>query len=138
MIGITLVNVGEAKVEALLHTGESFNYVHKIIWDNLSPKLQLSPVSSQIQSATWHTIHVLGAFDFAVEIDGHEVVANFLFSNNITFAMILDVTFLKENEAMIDYANKSFTIHCPITINTLKDCVLPRNYPSVVNGLQPI
>ena len=34
------------------------------------------------------------------------------------------MTFLKENEAVIDCVNKSFTIHCLIAINILKDCVL--------------
>ena len=84
----TLVGVGEAKVEALLDTDASFNYVRKIIWNNLSPQPQLSPMSSKIQSATGLSINFLGSCEIAVEIDGHKVVANFLVSDNIAFAII--------------------------------------------------
>ena len=102
------------KVELLVDTGASANYVSKAFLDTLSSaglNLHVCTVDRPIQVTVANNVKVsiTHKVDLSIQIDGIQFKTDFIIMDSLLFDLILGFTFCKTNKLLLDMNNN--TIH---------------------------
>lgn len=122
-----LINVGNRRIRALLDTGASITIVSQEFLGKACYKDSplLSAKHPKVKGVTENYLKVLGMLELEIFIDGMVFVHSVHVIQDLHYAFILGLDFLRTNHANIDYATNTLNIDtktnmhvCPIIADT--------------------
>ena len=84
-----IVKFGKLKLRCLLDTGSAKSIISSRIFDTLKPKPDLKSRYVPLQSASGHSLKVLGTADIRIKINNLYIVQNFIVVDNLNRNCIL-------------------------------------------------
>ncbi len=99
------INISNTLLEALVDSGASYNYLSKAAYEKLLPLTDNSvftPSNHTVQIADKSIVKSIGRLEVDMALDEHLFKTTFTVLENLSFDVILGMSFLQKNKVLID------------------------------------